>query len=163
VSGQIFGLTSREIKTVQIFLHNECLQNIRGSLVNLITMFDLKKNMNLEVKSIKELEVEAHDDCKFEQKVQGSTHQDHPDSIDKVSTLKQDDQDLTYQEYHDSIHQADQDSTHQEDQASLDTLSHSIQYETRIINFLQGTSYKDSFQSMCHSSSLHSSMMVQEN
>jgi hypothetical protein len=69
VSGRIFGLTSREIEAVQIFLHNECLQNIRESLVNLIVIFDLKENTNLEDKSIEELEVEAHDDYKFEQEI----------------------------------------------------------------------------------------------
>jgi hypothetical protein len=46
VSGQIFNLTSREVEVVQIFLHNELLQDIRDALVNAIAMFDLKKNVN---------------------------------------------------------------------------------------------------------------------
>jgi hypothetical protein len=47
MSGQIFDLSSREIETVQIFFHNECLQKISESLTNVIdeikATFDLKK------------------------------------------------------------------------------------------------------------------------
>jgi hypothetical protein len=111
VSGQIFSLTSREIEAVQIFLHNECFQKISKSLANAIdeikVTFDLTKNANLEVKSIEEFEVDAHDDCKFEQKDQDS-HQDNQDSIDKDFTLEQEDQDST--------HLDDQNSTHYDDQ-----------------------------------------------
>jgi hypothetical protein len=60
--------------------------------------FDLTKNVNLVVKSIEKFEVEAHDDCKFEQEDQDSTHQYNQDSIDKDFTLEQEDQDSTHQD-----------------------------------------------------------------
>jgi hypothetical protein len=140
-------------------------------------MCDPKKNVNLEDQPIEKLGVEPHANCKleygdqdsihqdnqdpisndytFEQEIQDSTHQNNQDSIDKNFTLEQEDQDST--------HLDDQNSTHHDDQDSLNILPHSIQYEASIINSLQETSYKDSFQFACHSSSLHSSMVVQEN
>jgi hypothetical protein len=177
VSCRIYGLTSREIEAVQAFLHKEWLQRIREILDKLIVIYDPKKNVNLEVKLIEEFGVETHSNCKlehedqdfihqdnqdlisndytFEQEIQDSTHQNNQDSIDKNFTLEQEDQDST--------HLDDQNSTHHEDQDSLNILPHSIQYEASIINSLQKTSYKDPFRFVCHSSSLHSSMVVQEN
>jgi hypothetical protein len=174
-------LPSREVEAVEIFLHNECHQKINKSLANAIdeikATFDLTKNVNLVVKSIEKFEVEAHDDCKFEQEDQDSTHQDNQDSIDKDFTLEQEDQDSTHQDNQDPIdkdftlEQEDQDSTHldyqnsthYDDQDSLNIFPHSIQYESPIINYPQETSYKHPFQFICHSSSLHSFMVVQEN
>jgi hypothetical protein len=93
-------------------------------------MCDLKKNMNLEVKSIEELEVEAHANYKFEHEDQDCTHQDNQDSIDNNYTFEQENQNLTHQDNHDSINK---DSTlDQEDEnnplhkvfASLDIIIH---------------------------------------
>jgi hypothetical protein len=93
-------------------------------------MCDLKKNMNLEVKPIEKLGVEAHDNCKFEREDQDCTHQDNQDSIDKNYTFEEENQDSTHQDNHDSI---DKDSTlNQEDEnnplhkvfASLDIIIH---------------------------------------
>jgi hypothetical protein len=94
-------------------------------------------------------------DYTFKQEIQDSTHQNNQDSIDKNFTLEKEDQGST--------HLDDQNSTHLDDQDSLNISPHSIQYEASIINSLQKTSYKDPFQFVCHSSSLHSSMVVQEN
>jgi hypothetical protein len=177
VTYRTYGLTSREIDAVQAFLHKEWLQKIKESWDKLIVMCDSKKNINLEDQPIEKLGVETHANCKlehedqdsihrdnqdpisndytFEQEIQDSTHQNNQDSIDKNFILEQEDQD--------SIHLDDQNSTHHEDQDLLNILPHSIQYETSIINSLQETSYKDPFQIVCHSSSLHSSMIVHEN
>jgi hypothetical protein len=146
-------------------------------LDKLIVICDFKKNVNLEDKSIEELGVETHANYKLEHEDQDSTHQDNQDSIDKDFTFDQKDQDSTYQNNQDSInknftleqedqdstHLDDQNSTHHDDQDSLNILPHSIQYEASMINSLQETSYKDSFQFVYHSLSLHSSMVVQEN
>jgi hypothetical protein len=53
VSYRIYGLTSREIETVQAFLHKEWLQKIRGSLDKLIVMCDPKKKKYEFRRSIK--------------------------------------------------------------------------------------------------------------
>jgi hypothetical protein len=177
VSYRIYGLTSREIEVVQAFLHKKWLQKIKESLDKLIVMCDSKKNVNLEDQPIEGLGVETHVNCKlkhgdqdsihqdnqdpisndytFEQEIQDSTHQNNQDSIEKKFTLEQ--------EVQDSTHLDDQYSIHHDDEHSLNILPHSIQYEASIINFLQEISYKDSFQFVCHFSSLHSSMVVQEN
>jgi hypothetical protein len=107
VSGRIFDLSSREVKMVQIFLHNECPQKISESLTNALdkikATFDLTTNANLEVKLIEDLEVETYDDYKFEHEDQGFTPQNNQDSIGKDLLLKQKDQDFTHQDNQDSI------------------------------------------------------------
>jgi hypothetical protein len=177
VSGRIYGLTSREIEVVQAFLHNEWRQKIIESLDIMIVICVPKKNMNLEDQPIEEFGVETHANCKLEHEDQDSIHQDNQDPISNDYTFEQEIQDSTHQNNQDSIdknftveqegqdstHLDDQNSTHHDDQDSLNIFPHSIQYEASIINFLQETSYKDSFQFVCHSSSLHSSMVVQEN
>jgi hypothetical protein len=132
VSGHIFGLSSREVEVVQIFLHNECLQKISESLTNALDKikitFNLMTNVYLEVKTIEELEIEAHDDCKFEYEDHDSTLQDNQDSIGK--DFKQKDQNSTHQDNQDSIDkdstldQEDQDNHHHNNLASLDTINH---------------------------------------
>jgi hypothetical protein len=77
VSCRIYGLTSREIETVQAFLHKEWLQKIRESLNKLIVICDLKKNVNLEYQPIEKVGVETHVNCKFEHEDQDSIHQDN--------------------------------------------------------------------------------------
>jgi hypothetical protein len=169
VSGQILGLSSREDETVQIFLHNKYLQKVIESVENayekykvamdeINEKFALKKSVNLEVKLIEELEVEIHDDCKFEHEDQGTTLQDNQDSTGKELTLQQEDQDnqdsidndsTLDQEAQDYPHQNDQDNPHHNNLASLDTIIHQ---KVLIKMILQDASNDDQFLYVCHSS-----------
>jgi hypothetical protein len=117
--------------------------------------------VNLKVTLIEELEVEIHDDCKFEHEDQDTTLQDNQDSIGKELTLLQEDQDnqdsidndSTFdEEAQDYPHKKNQNNPHHNNLASLDTIIHQ---KVLIKMILQDGSHDDQFLYMCHSSRSH--------
>jgi hypothetical protein len=158
VSYRIYGLTSREIKAIQAFLHKLWLQKIRESLDKLIVICDPKKNVNLEDKLMEELEVETHANYKLEHENQDFIHQDNQDPISNDYTFEQENQNSTHQDNHDPI---DKDSTL--DQKDEDNPLHqafallnTIIYQEALIKIIpQDTSNDDQFLYMYRSSRLH--------
>jgi hypothetical protein len=155
VSYRIYGLTPREIKVVQAFLHKEWLQKNREYLDKLIVICDPKKNMNLEDKSIEEFGVETRANCKLEHEDEDSIHQGNQDPISNDYTFEQEIQDSNHQEDEDkdsTLDKKDEDNPLHQVFTSLDTIIHQ---EAPMKIIPQDTSIYDQFLYMYRSTRLH--------